>query len=150
MGAHPGDGTPLPDLLVERGWPTGEGPAAVEVLAAGKLRRHGDPVRGLAAVVGDEARRALAEKASRDGRREAIRRSRCTDEFDERNERRPWPSVAFLRFFRFFRNASLVGCPGGAPIALETTVPPPPARRLGKASQGYTVAPFKAKPTESA
>src|SRR5262245_7965565 len=38
MVAHPGDGTPLPNLLVERGWPTGEGRAAVEVLAAGKLR----------------------------------------------------------------------------------------------------------------
>jgi hypothetical protein len=35
-------------------------------------------------------------------------------------------------------------------IIFETTAPPPPARWLGKAGKGYTIAPAKAKPTESA
>jgi hypothetical protein len=53
-------GTPLADLLVERGWLTPEGRALVDQLHTRKLKRHeGDARTGLVAVTTPEARNVL-------------------------------------------------------------------------------------------
>jgi serine/threonine-protein kinase len=52
-------GTPLADLLVERGWLTPRDRDDVERLLQRKLHKHGDAHASLAAVAGPEVRRAL-------------------------------------------------------------------------------------------
>src|SRR5262249_54924673 len=51
-------GTPLADLLVERGWLTPDARALIHVLLECLLKRHGDARASLAAVAGPEVRRA--------------------------------------------------------------------------------------------
>src|SRR4051794_29101804 len=53
-------GTPLADLLVERGWLTAQDRAAVEHLLVLKLNRHGSARAGLAAAATPEAVQALS------------------------------------------------------------------------------------------
>jgi tetratricopeptide (TPR) repeat protein/tRNA A-37 threonylcarbamoyl transferase component Bud32 len=52
-------GTPLADLLVEKGWLTAAERAAVDLLLQKKVQKHGDAHASLAAVAGPEVRRAL-------------------------------------------------------------------------------------------
>src|SRR5262245_5671005 len=63
-------GTPLADLLVERGWLTPADRADVEKLLQRKLKKHGGDARaGLAEAASDDVRRSLADVADPEVRR---------------------------------------------------------------------------------
>jgi tetratricopeptide (TPR) repeat protein/tRNA A-37 threonylcarbamoyl transferase component Bud32 len=61
-------GTPLADLLVERGWLTAEDRAHVEYLLRQKLKKHGDAHASLAAAATAEVRSVLESVADPDVR----------------------------------------------------------------------------------